>query len=187
MRSWRPSPSAGAHSTEPGGGPINLYLSIPLLIGTALVQSAWLARVDVLGARPDLMLLVVLIWTVVRGQEEGLVWGAIGGFVTDLISGGPLGIHILAYLAVALLAGQSWGQALGSSVLRLLLQAVLAGMAYHLVLLGGLSWVGRVVDWRYSVTQVLLPSVVLNAVLAPFARLPLGWLERRTRREGYLA
>jgi hypothetical protein len=40
------------------------------------------------------------------------------------------------------------------------------------------------VDWAFSLTRVAVPSVVLNAVLAPFVLHPLNWLERATRREG---
>ncbi len=100
----------------------------------ALIQTVLLAQVDWWGARPDLMLLVVLIWSVVRGAEEGMVWGFIGGLVMDLFSGGPLGATVLALLAVALLAGQPWGQGIGSSVVRLLLLAFVAVLVFHLIL-----------------------------------------------------
>jgi rod shape-determining protein MreD len=148
------------------------------------VQSAWLSSIDLLGARPNLMVVVVLVWTVLRNPEEGLLWGFIGGIATDLLSGGPLGAHTLALVVVALLAGQAWGQGLGSSLFRLLLQAILCVLAYHLVLLTALTWTGRTVDWGYAFTHVLLPSVALNVLLAPIVRPLLAWLERRTRQEG---
>ena len=149
------------------------------------MQSAWLSSIDLLGARLNLVVLVVLVWTVLRNADEGLLWGFIGGFAVDLLSGGPLGAHTLALVVVALLAGQAWGQGLGSSLVRLLLQAVLCFLAYHLVLLTALTWTGRTVDWGYAVTRVLLPSVALNVLLVPIVRPPLAWLERRTRQERF--
>jgi rod shape-determining protein MreD len=158
-------------------------LTIPLLTGVALVQTVLLAQIDWWGARPDLMLLVVLIWSVVRGMEEGMVWGFIGGLIIDLFSGGPLGVTVLALLAVALLAGQPWGQGIGSSVIRLLLVTFVAVLVFHLILLIILSWTGYNVAWGWAILQVAGPSALLNASLSPFVQRPLNWLERITRRE----
>ena len=150
------------------------------------MQSVWLSQVSLWGARPDLMLLVVLVWTAVRGLDEGLIWGFIGGLVIDLLSGGALGVQVLSLLAVAFLAGQGWAEGLGSPLVRMLLLALLCGMAYHLVLLVALAWTGREVDWGFSMLQVAGPSVLLNMVLTPFVWQPLAWLERRTRRERFV-
>jgi rod shape-determining protein MreD len=151
----------------------------------ALIQATLLSQINLWGARPDLMLLVVLAWAVVRGTDEGAVWGFIGGLVVDLLSGGSLGAMALALLVVAFLAGQSWGQGLGPSVARLLLLAFLSVVAYHLVLLVVLVWAGHTVDWGFALVQVAGPSALLNALLAPFVQRPLAWLERETRREGF--
>ncbi len=148
------------------------------MIGAALVQSAWLSRVSVLGARPYLLWLLVLAWAVVRGRDEGLVWGFVGGFVADILSSNGLGVQALALLTVALLGGLAWGQALGSSLVRVVLQAFSAGLAYHLVLLLALAYTGRSMDWAYAVLRIALPSVALNAVLAP-----LVWAMRRREPE----
>ena len=164
---------------------INLYLSLPLLTSVALLQSVWLSRVNLWGARPDLMLLVVLVWTVVRGLDEGLVWSFIGGLIVDLLSGAPMGATVLALLSVVFLAGQPWGQGLSSQVARLLLPALVGVAVYHLVLLLVLAWTGHAVDWGFALLRVAGPSALLNTMLAPFVQQPLAWLERRTRREGF--
>ena len=131
------------------------------------------------------MLLVVLTWSVVRGMNEGLLWGFMGGLIVDLFSGGPLGATMLALLAVAFMAGQPWGLGIGSPVIRLLLLTFLSVTVYHLVLLVVLGWAGYAVDWGGALLRVAGPSVLLNALLAPFVRWPLNWLERRTRRETF--
>ena len=160
-------------------------MTLPLLTGVALIQTTLLARIKLWGARPDLMLLVVLVWAVVRGIDEGLVWGFMGGLLLDLFSGGPLAATALALLAAALLAGQPLGLGIGSRVVRLLLLSLLGSVAYHLVLLIVLGWTGHTVDWGFAWLQVAGPSVLLNVVLAPFVLQPLALLERATRQEGF--
>ncbi len=155
-----------------------------LLTGVALIQTTLLARVDVLGGRPNLMLLVVLVWVVVRGIDEGLIWAFVGGIILDLLSGGPLASMALALLAAAYLAGQSLVEGMGSEVVRLIILTVLGAMVYHLVLLFVLDWSGHAVDWGFSLLRVAGPSVLLNGVLAPFLLQPLTWLEQATRETG---
>ncbi len=164
---------------------ISPYLSIPLLTGIALLQSTWLSGMSLWGARPDLMVLVVLAWTAIGNTDEGLLWSFIGGLVLDLLSGGALGLHMLALLAVAFLAGQSLGEGLGSPLARMLLLALLCGMAYHLTLLIALALTGHTVDWGFAMLRVAGPSVLLNSVLTPFVWQPLAWLMRRARGERF--
>jgi rod shape-determining protein MreD len=158
---------------------------VPLLAGVALVQSVLLSQVTLWGARPDLMVLVVVGWSVVRDVEEGVVWAFIGGLMVDLFSGGPLGSTMMALLAVAFLTGQPWGRGIGSPVVRLWLLAFAAVMAYHLILLAILAWTGVGIDWTRSLLRVAAPSALLNAMLAPFVQRPLSWLERQVRRETF--
>ena len=156
-----------------------------MLTFVALLQSVLLSRVNLWGARPDLMSLVVLVWAVVRSVDEGLMWSFVGGLIVDLLSGGPLGATPLALLAVAFLAGQPWGRGIGSPVARLLLLAFLGVVVYHLVLLIVLAWTGHTVDWGFALVRVAGPSALLNVALAPFVRQPLTWLERSTRQERF--
>jgi len=156
-------------------------VTLPLLTGVALIQTTLLSRVKLWGARPDLMLLVVLVWAVVRGLDEGLVWGFIGGLLIDLFSGGPLAATVLALLTATLLVGQPWGLGIGSRVVRLLLLSFIGIVAYHLVLLIVLGWTGHMVHWGFAWLRVAGPSTLLNVALAPFVLQPLILLERTTR------
>jgi rod shape-determining protein MreD len=129
------------------------------------------------------MLLVVLIWAVVRGLDEGLLWAFIGGLIMDLLSGGPLAGTALALVAAAYLAGQSLGEGVGSQAVRSMILTVLGALTYHLALLIILGWTGHPVNWGFSLARVAGPSIVLNGVLAPFVLQPLSWLERATGRD----
>jgi rod shape-determining protein MreD len=159
-------------------------VTIPLLTGIALLQDIVLARVSILGGRPDLVLLSVIAWATLRGSAEGIVWGFIGGLLLDLFSGGPMGGITLPLLVIALLAGRRWGQELGPTGLRVFLVALGLCFLYHVLLLLILTGTGRLVDWAYGLSRVAAPSAVLNGVLAPVVHYLLSILDRRTRPEG---
>jgi rod shape-determining protein MreD len=143
-----------------------------------------LSRISVLGAQPNLLLLTVLVWSLVRGVDEGLMWAFLGGLIVDVTSGGPFGGTAIALLAAAYVAGQSLAEQVGSQVVRSMILTVLGTGTYHLVLLIVLAWTGHTLDWAYSLTRVTIPSVVLNGVLAPLVLPPLNWLDQTTKREG---
>jgi len=150
----------------------------------ALVQVTLLSQVSLLGAQPDLVLLAIVAWGLLRGSAEAMVWAFFGGLLLDLFSGGPLGAMTLALLVAAFVAGRRWGRELGSSFLQLILLALGLCFAYHVLLLLILSWTGLSVDWAHNLSHVAAPSALLNAVLAPVVYQPLTWLDRRTRLEG---
>lgn len=159
-------------------------MTVPLLTGVALLQDIVLARVSILGGRPDLVLLSVVAWATLRGSAEGIVWGFIGGLLLDLFSGGPMGGITLALLVVALLAGRQWGRELGPTSLRVFLVTLGLCFLYHVLLLLILTGTGRSVDWVYGLARVAAPSAVLNGALAPLVHYLFSILDRRTRPEG---
>ena len=80
------------------------YLAAPLLLAAALIQAAVMPSFPVLGAYPNLVLVLVVSWTVVRGQREGMVVVPIGGLCLGLVSSQPVGVALLAAAPVVLLA-----------------------------------------------------------------------------------
>jgi rod shape-determining protein MreD len=125
------------------------------------------------------MLQFVLAWTILRGINEGIIWGFVGGLLIDLLSGGPLGVNILALLAVAFVGRQPWGEGLGAPLVRFLLLGLVSALVYHAIVLTVLTWTGRVADWSYAFLRIAAPSVLLNVVLTPFSRHALRWVSVR--------
>ena len=79
-------------------------LAIPLLLVMGVVQTSAAARFEVGGVKPNLVLLVVLLTTMLFGAGWGIVWAFIGGAWLDVFSGGPMGSTSLAMMAAALVA-----------------------------------------------------------------------------------
>ena len=156
-----------------------------MLTAAALAQSTAIAGVSLFGARPDLVFLLVVVWSFLRGSGEGAIWAFIGGVLLDALSGGPFSGFTLALLVAALLVGQQWGRELGSTTFQLVLLVLVACFVSHGVLLLTMSATGYSVDWQYALSHIAGPSGVLNALLAPVVHLPLSWLDRRTRPEGF--
>ena len=177
------------------------YFTLPFLLIVAILQSAAAPRLQVSGARPDLMLLSVVSWSLLaafrarefqyageppsllRGINDGVVWGFVGGIFLDLLSTAPFGLSALALMVAALVVGVFSARVSGSGFILVPLMAVAGTLVFHVVFLSGLALTGRPVFWDTAVARVILPSVVFNLVLIPLVYGLLSRVSRRTSRE----
>jgi rod shape-determining protein MreD len=159
------------------------YLLIPLLGATALLQVTVAPRLALAGIKPDLMLIVVVSWSLLRGGREGIVWAFLGGLWLDLLAGGPLGVSALALMAVSLACSIGALNIFRSHLLLPLLTILWGTVVFGLVYLSLLQSLGYTVAWLDALRRVTLPSMILNALVMPLLYAPLDWLSRVTGRE----
>lgn len=135
----------------------------------------------------DLVLLLVVGWGSLRGREEGLVWGLIGGAMLDFLSAVPFGTTLTAMSLIGLLSGAVRPELFQTYMILPLLTAPTATIIFDLIMLGLLQLLGWPVDWPGLFTPVILPSALLNAAAMPFVYGFLAWLNKRIQPGGLWA
>ncbi len=151
-------------------------VGFPLLILAAVAQSAILARYHFFSGSPDLVLLIVLSWTLTGDSLGGVGWGFLGGLCLDVLSGGPLGATALGLTLAAYFTSLTEGRFWGSHILLPLAVALLGTLGFHLVSLVSLAVTGHLVDWGGSLARVVLPSALLNTCLMLPVYYALRWV-----------
>jgi len=162
---------------------MNPYLYFSILFGLALLQSTVMPKITVLGVHPDLVLMAVTSWSLLRGAEEGMLWALISGVILDLLSGAPFGVYSLALLTVGFAAGLGQRNMLRVDILAPIVAIPLATLAYLLITMALLSVLGWDMEWGARVGAVVLPSILVNSLGMPFVYLPARLLHRRVARE----
>jgi rod shape-determining protein MreD len=162
---------------------MNLYATVGLLASVAVVQTAVAPAFTFLGVQPDFMLVVVVGWGVLRGVEEGLIWGAIGGMALDLLSGSPFGVFTFSLVLVSFLTGLGEINVFRANILLPGVTVVVATVIYNLLILAMLQLMGRPVTWDPGLVRLIAPATVLNVICLTVVYSPLRWLHRRTGRE----
>lgn len=84
---------------------VQYYLMGLLVLLVGIVQITAAARVSIVGVKPDLALVLIILWTLVYGSRSGLVWAFLAGAWLDIFSNGPMGATSLGYMVAALFAG----------------------------------------------------------------------------------
>jgi rod shape-determining protein MreD len=136
----------------------------------AVLQTAVLPRFPILGQTPRVLFLLALSWGLLKGAQEGVIWGFLAGLFQDLFSIAPLGGSSLTYM-IAILLVVFINNALPAN--RFLLPMVFAALgstvqlALYLLFLTILGF-----NPTLPLATSLLPLIVLHGV----AVLPVYWL-----------
>ncbi|TMF82018.1 MAG: rod shape-determining protein MreD [Chloroflexi bacterium] len=169
------------------GGTMRLLLGILVPLAAALLQGTVAPLIAVGGARPSLPILVAASWSVAAGAREGVWWAFLGGLVSDLISGGPLGAFALASLPpVAAVGLHEAGPSRPTPVVAGAVLVGLAALAAGFIYIAILAVTGAAVSSVPLAAGTTAASAVYTGLLAlaiyPVARL----LRRVTEKQGAL-
>ncbi len=133
----------------------------------ALLQTSIVPVFSLLGTHPNVPLVVVVCWAIVRGQREALVVVPIAGIAVGLLDGQPLGTALLALIPVVLLAELREVRIVEGDFLLALVTIVVATLAYETIFLVTLRLTGETVYWWGSFSRIIVPTAIVNALLMP--------------------
>jgi rod shape-determining protein MreD len=157
-----------------------IALALGLLL-IALMQAALFVRP--FGLVPNVVLLLVICRSLLRGPTNAARWAFYGGLSLDLCSISLLGTHTLALLAAALLAALSLRNLRPDNWLLPLFGALLGASAYHAVLAALTAVFVALFDVQTYALVVALPELLATVAAAlPFFLVFQRLEERRRRR-----
>jgi rod shape-determining protein MreD len=147
---------------------MSYYLAIPLVLLIAMLEVSVLPYFQIMGLQPNLMLVFVLCWLMIRGMPEALFIIPFGGVVLGLMDAAPMGTALIAMAPIALLH-ELRGSHLNEGQFGLtIFFMIIASFAYDGVHLGVYALLGQA---GWSVLEIVSVSVLgtlLNlAVLFP--------------------
>jgi rod shape-determining protein MreD len=154
-----------------------------LLAFLAIAQSTVMPLVAVSGTKPDLLFLAVVSWSLLRGAEEGIVWGFIGGMFLDILSGGPFGVSAIALMSMSLLTGFGETNFFRGHFLLPLAIIPFGTVIYYSLILMLLALLGQPLPWGQSFLRVMLPAALVNLAVMPLVHWGLAGLHRKTGRQ----
>ena len=120
------------------------------------------------GPRPDLVLLVVLAWSIVRGLTEGAIFGILGGLALDVLSAGPFGLFTVLLGAIGTLTAIGEANLFRGSLPLYVVTAAVITLIYYIGVALGLQASGLETYGFASFVQQVVPGATWNALLMPF-------------------
>jgi rod shape-determining protein MreD len=160
--------------------PYLLFLSLAL---AALVQVSLMPSMQVAGVWPDLALVIVVAWTLLRGARSGIIWALVAGAWLDLTSGGPFGMYTLGLIAATLVAGLGGRTVFRSHVLLALAMVAAATVVQNMIQYLLIWLTGAHVPFADALLRLTVPEVAYNMIVMLLVYPVLAWVNRVTERE----
>ncbi len=151
----------------------------------AVLAASVVPHVRVLGVTPDPVLIFAACWAMVRGQREAMVVVPMAGLLRDLTTSDPVGTSVLALSPIVPLALLRELRPVESDFVPALAVVAVASLAYTLISMAVLTAVGDEVPWGTGLLRVAIPCMLVNALFAVVAYLPMRWLSQRPRAESF--
>ena len=162
------------------------YLGPPLMLLLALSEAAVLPMFRIGGLQPNLVLVVLVVWLMVRGPKEAFAFIGIAGVSLGLVDGAPLGTALLALAPIALLQEVRGAQLRESGLVLTTMFLVIMTFVYHLTFFLVFALRGETGDLGVALLRVIIPTALLNvALLLPVYPL-ISLTSHETHRMGYV-
>lgn len=152
----------------------------------AMFQASSVEQIHVLGVIPNLLLVTLVCWLVVRGLDDVMPMVAVTGITLAFVGLQAPGLVLLALLLAIAPAGLLREMHVVSN--DLLLAIVLVGIAsliYETALLAGVMATGGVFDVRGGFSDAVLPATVVNVCMAPAVYVLMRFAKPRAARNRY--
>jgi rod shape-determining protein MreD len=143
-----------------------ILAGIPIIALAAIVQSAVVSQISLLEGTADLVLLVLLSWTLQEQVEATWEWALLAGFAVGVLSATPLWLPIVAYLLITAIGTFFRRRVWQVPLLVLFTTTFISTILYHALTAGYLLVAGVMLDLGEAFNLIILPSVLLNLLVA---------------------
>lgn len=144
------------------------YLVLGLLgLFSLLLESTLFNELMIAGVKPDLVLIIVILYAVFNGPQEGAMLGLFLGFLEDLFMAKYLGINALTKFSVGLIIG-SFEKRIYKENFFVPTIALLFGSLIHGLLF---IFISNIIGYPLGIKSfisLVIPIAIYNTCFAPF-------------------
>lgn len=139
-----------------------------VLISTFVVQTVIVPHINVSGAQPDLLLVVIVCFALTEGISYGAASGFAGGFLEDLLMAKYMGFNILTKTVTGALSAPLKDYGSRESYIMPLITVFFASL-FSQVMLAVLAFLfGEPVVFRSIFNWLMIPTAFYNVLFTPF-------------------
>ena len=139
-----------------------------IIIFNFLLSTTWLQGIAIGGIMPNIALIILVCYALLRDDIEGAIMGFFMGLLADMLFGNIIGVSTLLMTLLGYFAAKPFREFFKENYIAPLLLVGASTLAYEfLYYVVNFLLLGRTDFWRYLVT-IILPTTVYNLVLCIF-------------------
>lgn len=141
-------------------------IAFPLLAILVILQSAVISRITLLAGYADLVLVVLAAMTLKSESSTSWLWTFLGCTMVSFVSKMPWPVIFLGYMFVVFLAQLLRQRIWQAPLLAMFIVVFIGSLAMNMLAFSVLNLLGESLPFGESIGQIVLPSVLLNLLLA---------------------
>jgi rod shape-determining protein MreD len=141
-------------------------VAIPVILLSVILQSAVISRVYLLSGIADLPMVMLAAWSLQEEVDSAWHWAAATGLLVGFVSGIPLAVPLVGYIAIVFLARIFQRRVWQAPLLAMFTITFLGTILVSALSLGVLRFAGVPLPMSDVLGLLALPSVLLNMLLA---------------------
>lgn len=146
---------------------MRVVAAILVLVLVIALQTAVLPDLRVLDVRPNLLLVLLMSWAIVRGTDEGRVVVLTAALLVGMLSGDPAGFPLIALAPIVPLAALLSSGIVSSRAASALLATAVATLLYESAYTLLLAVSAGAPDFTATLLHTYPRAVVVNLLLTP--------------------
>jgi rod shape-determining protein MreD len=152
-------------------------LKSAIIVVALLIQLTLINSITILGLKPDLLMIVVVVFSLMKGEKEGTISGFASGLLQDIFSIGLLGINALVKTVIGFTCGLLKEKIFHEHILFLIpVITFIASLIQSILIFLLLRAFGIEYSLAWSLKQVALPEALYSSLLSPFVFLAINKL-----------
>lgn len=156
---------------------MKIFLKGAIIVVTLVIQLTLINSVTILGIKPDLILIVVVVFSLLKGAKEGTISGFTSGLLQDIFSVGILGINALAKTVIGFICGIIKEKIFHEHILFIIpVITFISSFIQSILIFLLLRAFGTEYNLAWSLKQVALPEALYSSLLSPFIFLMINKL-----------
>jgi len=145
---------------------VAFLIAIPVIVISTILQMVIFSRVNLLSGSADIVLVVVVAWSLQDKKITAWLWALMAGFLITFISALPMAVPLISYLAAVGMAKLLQRRIWQSPILTLFVLIFMTTLFQHILSIGALQLSGIAISITEGLSRVTLPSLFLNLLLA---------------------
>jgi len=156
---------------------MKILLKGSIIVVALLIQLTLINSITILGLKPDLIMVVVVVFSLLKGEKEGTISGFASGLLQDIFSTGLLGINALAKTVIGFSCGIIKEKIFHEHILFIIpVITFIASLIQSILILLLLRAFGIEYGLAWSLKQIALPEALYSSLLSPFIFLVINKL-----------
>jgi len=162
---------------------VRIFVLAGFIILSMVLQATVLHGAAVAGVKPNLLLILVLFFSLLEGSVPGFIFGFLVGLFEDLVIGKFVGLHALTMMLTGLLIGFAEPKIFKENYLTPVVVVFFGTLIHEFAFLFLGNLIGMSFDWG-NLVQIVLPLTVYHSCISPFLYVPFyklftsNWLRK---------